>query len=76
MKQQDHNTPSIIRKIGKTTYIASANNNKILLAIYSLLYYNSFQNDGVLKKGCIAPFIRDIVFLFCGKLFYLEGISK
>ena len=24
MKQQDHNTPSIIRKIGKTTYIANA----------------------------------------------------
>ena len=24
MKQQDHNTPSIIRKIGKTTYVANA----------------------------------------------------
>lgn len=28
MKQQDHNTPNIIRKIGKTTYIVNAYFNK------------------------------------------------
>ena len=36
---------------------------EVLLAIYISLYYNSFQNDGVLKKGRIVLFIKNIVFL-------------
>ncbi len=36
---------------------------EVLLAIYISLYYNSFQNDGVFKKGRIVLFIKNIVFL-------------